>query len=476
MMNKAQKLITKYNKELIILIIIIALSLFTVNFINIGNDYWWHIKAGKYMLENHTILKHDIFSWFAIEHNLSWISHEWLTEIILYGLKILFNDNHIIVYCLTLWLSIMIDIFLSNRKKMKKNIYFSVFFLLLSLVFLGMNVMPRPHMFSFLFLTLTLTLLFNLLENENSNKIFFLPLIALIWSNTHGGSSNLSYILCFLFFFIGNFQFSFSKFEAKPFTKLQLRKYLLVTILCILAIIINPHGIKMLLYPYQNMQDSFMLKTISEWQPSNPNQLSHLAIFAFIGYLMFIILKSEKKLQLLDFLLLAMFGFLSLKSIRFWPFLYLTSFYVIFDYVKEKKTSNITNNILLGVCCLFLISYNILIPNKTIFSVPLDDSFIAKIKEENPKRLYNYYDYGGYLIYNDIKVFIDGRADLYSKYNYRDSYHLINLQGDYRQILNHYQFDMFLLDKGIPLAFYLKENENYEIVLEKNNTVLYKLK
>ena len=49
-----------------------------------GNDFWWHIKAGEWILENHAIPKVGIFSWYAMDNNLEWVSHEWLSEVLLY--------------------------------------------------------------------------------------------------------------------------------------------------------------------------------------------------------------------------------------------------------------------------------------------------------------------------------------------------------------------------------------------------------
>ena len=53
--------------------------------------------------------------------------------------------------------------------------------------------------------------------------------------------------------------------------------------------------------------------------------------------------------------------------------------------------------------------------SKVLSTKTLSNSAISVLKKEEPKRLFNYYDYGAYLIYKDIPVFIDGRADLYSK-------------------------------------------------------------
>ena len=51
-----------------------------------GDDYWWHIKVGEWIVQNKEIPKTGIFSWYAQENNLSWFAHEWLAEIVLYML------------------------------------------------------------------------------------------------------------------------------------------------------------------------------------------------------------------------------------------------------------------------------------------------------------------------------------------------------------------------------------------------------
>ena len=65
--------------------------------------------------------------------------------------------------------------------------------------------------------------------------------------------------------------------------------------MCVLAICINPSGIGMLFYPYQNMMDGFMLKTISEWQPTNLNDITHYFYIFIICSSYFIIVHLSEK-------------------------------------------------------------------------------------------------------------------------------------------------------------------------------------
>jgi hypothetical protein len=331
-------------------------------------------------------------------------------------------------------------------------------------------------MISFIFITLSIYFLYDLYKNKESKKIYFLPLITILWSNIHGGSSNLSYILCFIFLIGGLFKFNFKKIEATPIEKRQILRYLLVAGLCMISICINIHGFKMFIYPYENMMDTVMLNNISEWQPTNLNNIFHYIYFTFILFIGITVLVSDKKIKFIDLLIFGFSLYLGLKSIRFWSYGPIMLYYVIFNYVDERKPDNficpilgiVSGLLIIGfICCspkLFNISYTNL----------LDTKVINTIKEEKPERLFNMYDYGGELVYNDIPVFIDGRADLYSKYNYKDYLDISNCTGDYIKLINKYNFDYLLIDKRYPIYNYLKYSDDYEVIYKNKKLILYR--
>ena len=241
-------------------------------------DYLWHISAGDYMF-HHGILTKDVFSWYLQGHY--WMSHEWLFEIIIFSLKNVFGRWHLILYLLFCIFGIQTIFFLYNRKNYMKNIAFSLLWVTFFLMIIPF-VQVRPHMISFGLLALTVYFLYDLYLDENSRKIYFLPAISILWANVHGGSSNLPYLLCFLFIFAGFFQFQLPKIEAHRFSKKQFLKYFVIMLLCMVAVCFNIHGVKMFLYPYENMADSLMIKNIGEWRSSSLNELSDYLYFGLV--------------------------------------------------------------------------------------------------------------------------------------------------------------------------------------------------
>ena len=459
-------------------ILILGVVLITVVRPMLSFDFWWHTKAGEYMVQNKSIPFTDVFSWYGIENNLSWYSHEWLSEVVIYLFTLLGKYGGYI-FTLFMCLSLFVFLFISNIKNFINNITFSFIWLIVGgAIFISVTT-ARPHMISFLLLAISLYVILSYRNNENNKFIWSIPVISFLWANFHGGSSNLPYILCLIVLLTSLFNFSFGKIKLNKLSSKQIKTFIIVIILSIMAIIINPHGADMILYPYSNMNDSFMLSIISEWRCPDLKLLIDLPIFIEIGLLLFIFIATDERIDLTDLLLVCGFVYLTLKSIRFAPLLYIVATYTIFKYIKAIKYNSLEKiiskiSIVVGGMCVFFYILNIPTIINSPYKINVSNEIIETIKAENPQRLYNEYGLGGYLIYNDIKVFVDGRADMYSKYNLKDVIALDMLEQNPEDIINKYNFDLFVIDKNVPLAIYLNSNSEYQKLIEDDNFVVFK--
>lgn len=473
---KIKEFIKKNKITILFILMLVGITLLMMIFrAEYDTDYFWHIKAGKYMVTHHTILTKDVFSW--IVYGKSWMAHEWLFEVLIYLLSLIAPKSHVLIYCFITTLGILLVLYLTNKKNYEKNIPFTLIWLTFFIIIFGDGIITaRPHMLDYIMLPLVIYLCYDLKKNENSKKIYFLPLISVIWVNLHGGSSNLIYIVPIIFLITGLFNFSFGKIEEKRLSKKQILTYLIVILIATGALLINPRGIKILYYPYLNMNSTYMLKTINEWQPSNLNSMTHYPYFVLLLFGVIIILISKKKLSLTDGLLFLFFMYLGLKSIRFWFYMYLVLNYIVFNYVNEREYDKDTYLILsLVVIGLFALGIGYRDDVKYNDKVSLDNNTIDCLRRLKPQRLFNMYNYGGYLVYKDFKVFMDGRADLYYNYNYRDYFAISNLDGDYKNIINKYNFDYLIVTSTYSINNYLGYNpDSYELIYSSGEVRIYK--
>jgi len=461
-----------------------------------GNDFWWHVKAGEWMVANSSLPSVDVFSWYAKENKLEWLSHEWLAQIIFY--LIYHTTGEIGIYLFSLTSAIILALMIIRRNKifLEHGIFLPVVFFLPMAVQFKLMFYGRPHLFSYFLIYATLACLYNYRSNQSSKSIYIVPVLATLWANLHGGSSTLSYILCFIFFFSSIFEGSAGKLHFEKLPQKGSFAFLIAGLLSILALSVNPYGIEMLVYPYSNMGDSFMQKVISEWSSPDAKELWQLLILfwplAFVTLGMII---TEKKIKAVDLLVFVFFSYMFFRSVRFGVVFYIASSFFVFEYFPEpvftparKNANALLCTVLGGLLILSILGINNTLKtankNKLISKV-LEDKFIELIRREAPKRLYNDYDFGVSLIQNNIETFVDARADLFSPHNLRDAFNIANLTNKKSSIenkqftpallINKYQFDAFLTRSGSSLAGYLRENSTeYEVLLDDSETAYFK--
>ena len=461
-----------------------------------GNDFWWHAKVGEWICKNKQIPTTGIFSWWTELNNYSWVSHEWLSEVIFFKIKDIFGNIGITIFSISLFFLSQFIVMKSTEKKWENNYVFGLLWFLYNIAIYTFATHCRPYLFNFIFLALEISFIYDLIKNEKSKKIFFTPLIAILWVNAHGASSNLSYLLILLVIITGIIpDFSFYKLQNNKLSKLQIKKLFIVFFSTILANIINPHGINMLTYGLR-FGNNIDYQVIQEWQPIDLKTIFGIIMALGIIVSLIILIITDKKIKLLDLLLFGGFAFLSLRSVRFEFLFFIVCSFFIFEYLPKeinfinKKEINILILIISMIFIIFSSTMLIISKNHVYIKTNLSKNIIEDVKAFNPKRLFNEYSYGEELIWNDIPVFIDSRAgDLYSREDTINYYFAINnLSADYipyneenkKQLLDidylwdkKYKFDSALIFSSSPLNTYLDKKEGWEIKFQKDNTVFW---
>ena len=77
---------------------------------------------------------------------------------------------------------------------------------------------------------------------------------------------------------------------------------------------------------------------------------------------------------------------------------------------------------------------------------------VAALKASQAKRVFNDYDYGGYLIYSGVAPFIDGRTELYGGEFMKRQWRAIMLRDldDFLRLLDEYRIDATLFAPSVP--------------------------
>lgn len=442
-----------------------------------GDDYWWHTKVGEWIITNKKIPTTGIFSWYAEENNLSWFAHEWLAEVVLYGLSVLFGDSGGVIYMYITIILIGTLLYVYNYKDYLKNLAFSSIWVFIGFFAIGTISTARPHMLTISMFTVLIHICEKIKKDKNYKGYLLYPIITLIWANHHGGSSNLTYIIPIIYFITNSLNFNYERIQSIKIKNSY--RYLILAIINTITLFINPRTYELLLYPYSYTEDYD--KYIAEWMsPSISN--GGFAIFLII-FICLIFFTTKRKIQFSDLALVGCFMLLTLKSIRFEAWLYIVATMVIFKYIREIKDKSVYKFLCYEFCILGVVffGYSIYCFNNgtTYIQKGISEDAIEILKTEDYDHLMNFYDYGSYLIYEDIDVFIDGRADMYAGYNFIKEVEATRYTYDYtpKEFIDEFDLDMFILPKENYLSYYLENNEDkYEKLYTDDNMSIFKEK
>ena len=282
-------------------------------------------------------------------------------------------------------------------------------------------------------------------------------------------------------------------------------KYLiLIMIICAFTGLLTPLGTTPYTYLPKTMQGNTM-DSISEHLPltliQDPKTLTVLVLFLLI------LIFTDTKLKLRDLFMLAGLTLLAFMSRR-----QVSMFVLIGCFIFAKLLVSLINKydpkgaeqviqamtsifgkiitILLGILVSFIIYKGKIyapIVNESTYPVQACDYILENIDIENMK-IFNEYNYGSYMLYRGIPVFIDSRADLYTpefngtknaegKYEGRDIFsdyiNVSNISTYYENKFEQYDITHVLIRKNSKLNMFLSRDNNYYELYSDDNFVFY---
>lgn len=145
-------------------------------------DIWWHLRAGEWLVQHHSIPRVDPFS--SANAGRPWPDYSWLYELLTFGLFERFGLMGIVGYSAAMVLAVTAALYHLVRRLQGD---FSVLALL---TFAGCFMMghlftPRPWLFTILFFVLEIDILMRVRRTGRLRELAWLPLIFVLWSNIH---------------------------------------------------------------------------------------------------------------------------------------------------------------------------------------------------------------------------------------------------------------------------------------------------
>lgn len=406
-------------------------------------DLGRHLKNGELIasLDGRMIsavLKTNFYSYTNTD--FSFINHHWGSGFLFFLVWKLGDFAALSVFFIGLYLiSFAIFFFIA-----KKNFGFwqSIAASLVLLPLIADRNEVRPEIFSYLFSAIFLWVLMEYKRKRLSYKyLFILPAIELLWINLH------------VYFFVGIFLFGLfvfceilSKFGEK---KEEVKKIAVAFFLTCAAALINPFGIKGLLYPlniFKNygylIVENQSIRFLEKINFQNPNFIVLKLVFAIVaaGFIL-VFLFNRRKFSIFYFVCAATFSVMAFAAIRNFTLLGLFALPIIAYNLKNSPKISFENigslksflvislYAIITLCITVNVYQTVQYFNADTAGIGLVRDNISSVdffKQKNIQGpIFNNYDIGSFLIlylYPSQKVFVDNRPEAYPNQFFKETY------------------------------------------------------
>ena len=412
-----------------------------------GSDLWWHIAAGRELLQTGTLWMVDDWSFSA--HGHDWLNHEWLSDIIYYSWVSAFGIQSLAYWK---WLVVISTYLLLQYSLARTTGSWAAGFLCAGMALLvgAPFIDVRPHLYTLLCLSLLVFLLLG-----RRAPTWQLALLFLVWVNLHGG------------FFFGLMALGILLFPWRELNWDNFRGAFLVGLVCLAAALVNPTGYETFLYPLKYAFDSSSpFRELGEWlSPFDAGGIISPMFFVFMWFplagLAYLIpaVRRETGIPWEGLMLTALTLAMSLTSRRFIPIFGISLAVMLaplLGYLLGKLRAE-RYGVILAVLALAVAlvrqwpypiqaapAFHYLTAE---YSYPVD---IVDLVERNDIKgdVFAYYNWGGYLhLRTDgaLRVYIDGRADtIYNADHYNSYVAVLRSDPNWLEVVNASGADYFL--------------------------------
>lgn len=499
-----------WNLVVIISIVVIAVCISPVSF---QNDTFYTIKIGE-KIAKEGLTQPDTFT---IHEDLPYTYPHWLFDLGVYEIYSFSGFSGLYIAQTILAVVLGLLLYYTTKKLFGQKIVSYIISCTLLLLFAPF-ISVRAQVITYIMFILEIYFLESFFKKQNKLYLLGLIIISLVIVNVH--------IAVWPFFFVLFLPYLISIIKINIGGKIYSEKYkgyiwlILAIVICALTGLLTP--LKDAPYTYMvNTMKGITMNHITEHQPVVV--ASNLGVKFIICFLLtvvaiylFNIKMSTKNLALIAGMLIMAF-----KSNRNISLFYLVMSFIIADIIsqiiegfKNGKYREFTDSIEMDAKSEKLLGF-LKKWGEEIFSIviivliiiimvvcgrpKLNQKFINESqypvkaaefinnnqdKEKLDKEtmvLFNEYNYGSYLMLENIKVFIDSRADLYTKeFNkkediFTDYIDTTGLNNDYEEIFTKYKITHVILYKNSKLSrLLLSKDSNYEAIYDDGNFVIYK--
>jgi hypothetical protein len=376
-------------------------------------DTLWQIAVGRWIIDHHAVPHTDIYS-FTMRGE-PWISTQWLAQV-LYAKAYAWAGwaGPVVLAAAAIAVTFaLLARYLMNRLNDTANLVF----LSAALALMVPHLLARPHVLAMPFMVLWIGGLIAAADRREAPSLLLLPNMVL-WANLHGG------------FVFGLMMVAPVALDAVVNAQAAARKALAMRWAffagaALLASLCNPYGWNALLAAQKILSLGRALQLITEWHAPDFSSIGALELCLLLG--MGVTLYRGVKLPATRIVILLGLLHMALSQSRAAEILALVAPLALAtplsrpkvssDHAAQEHRTPLQRALFVGIA-VALAAGTAAYASVHRFEPHLRGTPVAavtELKKLNVSRVFNDYDFGGYLIYRGVDTFIDGRTELFGE-------------------------------------------------------------
>jgi hypothetical protein len=433
------------------------------------SDTYWQIAVGQWIFDHGALPRVDVYSFSKLGE--AWISSSWLAQIL-----------YAVSYNLAGWTGPVVVAagsiaatfgLLAHILERRIPATYAALVALAAMMLSAPHFLARPHVLAMPVMVAWAHGLMTASERRQPPSFWLLPLIAL-WANLHGG-------FVFGLVLAGAFAID-ALWNAEPSRRKPLAlRWGAFGLAALAACCFTPYGWESILASRKILDLGELLRLISEWAPADFSSLSpfELTILALIAGALYrgVKLSPPRIALVLGLLHMALSHGRNLEIFALLlPIVLLTP--VAQQFALQPTPSGRMTFVSAAMLAVTLGISTWALAAHQMYSPPKSKSpaaAVETIKAHNLRRVLNDDAFGGYLIWRQMPVFIDGRAELYGEKFSMAYYNALELKdvGKFLGLLKDHDIDAVLLQPGAPAAGLLDHLDVWRRVYADDVAVLY---
>jgi hypothetical protein len=435
------------------------------------SDTYWQIAVGQWILDHQALPRVDIYSFTKTGE--SWTSSSWLAQV-LYAVS--YNlagwTGPVVLAASSIAATFALFAHILGRRI---SAGYAIMVAIAALVLSMGHFLARPHV---LVLPIMLAWAYGLMsasERGQAPSALLLPLLAL-WANLHGG-------FVFGLVLVGAFALDALWNAERAQRRSVTLRWAAFGVGALLACCATPYGWGSILAARRILDLGELLHLIYEWMPADFSKFGafEMAILMLIAGALYggVKLTPPRIALVLGLLHMALSHVRNVEIFALLlPIVVLAPVASQFALRPAWSARNGAPMSVVAAVIALLGGWTWLLAANTAFAPPQNHSPAAAVDAlmaHNPKRVLNDLPFGGYLIWRQIPVYIDGRAELYGETFEMAYYRAMQLKdvNELLNILNTWQIDAVLLTPFTPAASLLDHTAGWRRVYADSNAVLH---